>query len=397
MPFRLTLVLASAVYLTGAGEFMLAPLLAPLAAAFQCSPAQVTWLIASHAVAYAAAAPLIAVLGYRCPKRQIIRGSLLLFSLTALALPLMAPIPKSPIFGPTGVTAGFILALLLRSLGGVAAAALIPTTFALIADLVSIQQQTRAMSFVMLGMTIGIASGPVLAGFLTQWIDWRMPFIAIALLSLIIRHLVERFIPVTSDPAREKHLPVMAGIMTSSLLRPLAAKAVWLNLAVSGYLLSGEVLRLRYGLTTAEIGLAAALFGIGLGIGNLSTGWLEQHIGHSTATLLASLAGIEASILIFLLPQGTLIVACGALCFWGISLGVAAPVSTVILASRAGQAAGLVLATSESFNNIALMLILPFAASQLETAIGRLCPILLIGMGLAFALSLFDHLHRPKT
>lgn len=50
MPSRFLLpVLALAVYNVGAAEFMLSPLLTPLAAAFDTTPAQASWLIASYA------------------------------------------------------------------------------------------------------------------------------------------------------------------------------------------------------------------------------------------------------------------------------------------------------------------------------------------------------------
>lgn len=54
-------VLALAVYFVGATEFMLSPLLTPLAEAFDTTPAAASWLVSGYALSYAMAAP---VFGY---------------------------------------------------------------------------------------------------------------------------------------------------------------------------------------------------------------------------------------------------------------------------------------------------------------------------------------------
>ncbi|GAB1850269.1 hypothetical protein MyNCGM683_52640 [Achromobacter xylosoxidans] len=53
--------LSLSVFFVGASEFMLAPMLNPLADAFRASPAQAAWLISSYAFAYAIAAPIDAI------------------------------------------------------------------------------------------------------------------------------------------------------------------------------------------------------------------------------------------------------------------------------------------------------------------------------------------------
>lgn len=52
-----------------------------------------------------------------------------------------------------------------------------------------------------------------------------------------------------------------------SILRPLIAKGAWNGTGVAGLLLSGEVLRQRYGFSTAQIGISIAAFGVGLAVG----------------------------------------------------------------------------------------------------------------------------------
>jgi predicted MFS family arabinose efflux permease len=98
---------------------------------------------------------------------------------------------------------------------------------------------------------------------------------------------------------------------------------------------------------------------------------------------------IALAMALFLSPAN-LITALAALCLWGCGLGMAAPISTALLAQRAGPLSGPVLAISESANNLALMATLPVAA-QLATSQPAAIAIWLLGlMAAALLLSLVD-------
>ena len=72
------------------------------------------------------------------------------------------------------------IAVVLRVIGGIASAIIIPTTFALVAEVVAPQRQAGAMGQVMLGMTLGIAAGPALAGLLSDFFGWAAPFLMVS-------------------------------------------------------------------------------------------------------------------------------------------------------------------------------------------------------------------------
>ncbi|TXH34393.1 MAG: MFS transporter [Rhodospirillaceae bacterium] len=371
--YRLAAVLAASVYLIGAGEFMLAPLLTPLAEAFGGSPAEASWLISAHAFAYAAAAPVIGLAFRHWPRRRLILAALLLFALDAAVLPLAPTIE---------------IALLLRILGGVAAAALIAPVFALIADLVPPQSQTGAMGLVTLGITGGIVSGPVFAGLLTEAMDWRAAFGALAVAGLTVSACAAIYLP-HGTPRITVSNASLAQLRHAPLLRPLATKAIWLGAAVAGYLLSGEILRRQFGLATADVGLATSLFGIGLGLGNLMAQPVQRLLRRIETALPAVLLLIALAMALFLVPAN-LIIALAALCLWGIGLGMAAPISTALLAQRAGPLPGPVLAISESANNLALMAMLPVAAALAASRPAAIAIWLLGLMAAALVLSLID-------
>ncbi|MCY1256292.1 Purine efflux pump PbuE [compost metagenome] len=361
-------VLALAVCMVGAAEFMLSPMLAPLADAFATTPARASGLVSAYALSYAVAAPLMGWFSDRAGRRRVLLTALLLFALDGIALTL----------APT-----LHVAMALRILGGLAAAATIPTVFALIADLVPPARQAGAMGGVMLGMTAGIAAGPAVAGVLADGFGWRAPFLVTAggCLAAFLAgcHVLPRNFPRSGD-SQEKFRNAQT---SSGILLPLIAKGAWNGSAVAGYVLAGyvlagEVLRLRYGLGVAGIGATLSVFGLGLAVGNLLAGRASQCFAREESVLMLATALVTVAMTLFTaailgLP-GSLV----CLLAWGAAIGIAAPSSTAILARRAAAAKGQVLAISESFNNLAVLMLMPVAAGSLAVH-GTVPAALLVG------------------
>ena len=373
MPPQLLLpLLALAVYFVGATEFMLSPMLTPLAEAFETTPAHASWLVSSYALSYAVAAPIFGLLSDRIDRRRLLLASLLLFALDGLALTL-AP--------------NFEFAIGLRIFGGLASAALIPTAFAMIADRVPVHRQAGAMGIVMLGMTFGIAAGPVFAGLLTDAFDWRAPFVLTAVGCLLTFVAGWKIIPSHAPHPSETRQARFAWICQSSVLRPLVAKGLWNGTAVAAFLLTGEVLRQRHGLGTGAVGAAVSAFGVGLGLGNVAVGFAARICKRDETMLMVAIVLIAIAISTFMLAPLSLEGGLACLTMWGAALGVAAPASTAILAKRAGENKGQVLAISESLNNLTILAVLPIAAGQLAVH-GATDTMLILALSLTISLIL---------
>ncbi|XYI40989.1 putative arabinose efflux permease AraJ, MFS family [Cupriavidus necator] len=356
-------VLALAVCMVGAAEFMLSPMLAPLADAFATTPARASGLVSAYALSYALAAPLMGWFSDRAGRRRVLLAALLLFALDGIALTLVPTLHA---------------AMALRILGGLAAAATIPTVFALIADLVPPARQAGAMGGVMLGMTAGIAAGPAVAGILADGFGWRAPFLVTAggcLAALLAGcHVLPRNLPRSGDcQEKSRNVPASSGI-----LLPLIAKGAWNGSAVAAYVLAGEVLRLRYGLGVAGVGAALSVFGLGLAVGNLLAGRASQCFAREESVLIVATALVAVALTWFTTGVLGLPGSLGCLLAWGAALGIAAPSSTAILARRAGAAKGQILAVSESINNLAVLMLMPVAASSLAVH-GTVPAALLVG------------------
>ncbi|PHM24624.1 MFS transporter [Xenorhabdus ehlersii] len=355
------LIFSLIVFFIGAMEFMVSPMLNPLADAFRTTTDKATWLVSGYALAYALAAPIFGWLSDRINRRKLLRVSLLFLFLDGLALTI-AP--------------NLEIAISLRIFGGIASAALIPTIFALVAELFPPYKQASAMGIVMLGMTAGIAGGPIFAGVLTELFYWQVPFLVSAagcfLLYVLSKKVLRKnYIPNQIDTLKTVHQTVTFQSLfqfgcQKNLIRPLIAKGFWNGTAVSAFILAGEVLRHHYDLGTGAVGISVSAFGIGLCLGNLSVSIVKYLNIRDECALLLAIVLLFITCSAFMLLPLFLLFSLVCLMLWGYTLGLAAPISTSILANRAKQDKGQILAISESLNNLTILFLLPIATMSLS-------------------------------
>jgi DHA1 family inner membrane transport protein len=181
------------------------------------------------------------------------------------------------------------------------------------------------------------------------------------------------------------------------VLRPLLAKGAWNGTGVAAFLLSGQVLHLRYGFGASAVGLSVTVFGVGLGIGNISAGRLRRLCGREEVSLVAVTLLLVTAVSSFMLVQLPLAGSLVCLACWGAALGAGAPSSTVVLAARAGVDKGMVLAFAETFNNIAILCSVPLATTRLvEGGPRSAMAVLALGLSLGLALTVLDAVLSPR-
>lgn len=338
----LLFVLAMVVYLVGATEFMLSAIMSPLAVIFNVQVQQISWLISAYALSYVLAAPIIGYLSDKRDKRKMILIALLCLSFDSLAI----------IFAPN-----LLVALILRIFGGLASAALVPLTFALVSDIFAEKKQIAAMGFVMLGMTLGIITGPIIAGGLVQFFAWYTPFIFTAIGGGIIFIVALKILPSSKAPTvRQISLSIFK---QSNITKLIIAKGIWNGITVCLFLLAGEILRDREQLDSAVIGILMGLFGIGLILGNSIVAKVTAFKISEMALLQVIIIALLIALILFISGWLSLIGHCLCLFAFGIALGLTSPISTTLLARQAVDNKGLVLSVSESFNNLVLLVALP--------------------------------------
>jgi predicted MFS family arabinose efflux permease len=380
----LLFVLSMSVFFVGASEFMLSAMLNPLSVAFGTDSISIAWLISSYAFAYAIAAPFLGYLSDRINRSRLLLIALLSFAIDGVGIA----------FAPT-----LEIAIALRIFGGLASAVIIPTAFALISEVIPRERHASAMGAVMLGMTFGIALGPALAGLLTNWVGWRAPFLLTSTGCIVAFLIGAVTMPKrhTAVATRETH--GFRWLRDPNVTRPLLAKGLWNGTGVSAFLLSGEVLRQRYQLDVAHVGMSVTAFGIGLGIGNLSAGRLRRMTGGEERSLIVVTSLLIASVATFNLLPLPVFGALFCLAAWGAALGAGAPSATTVLAERSGQDKGVVLATAETLNNVVILSVVPIASMSLASGTTAMATMVFaVGLGVGAALTLYDALFgRPRS
>ncbi|MEX3955517.1 MFS transporter [Trinickia sp. EG282A] len=371
-------VLSVSVFFVGASEFMLSAMLNPLSVAFDTDSVHIAWLISSYAFAYAVAAPFLGSLSDRINRSRLLLIALLSFAIDGVG------IAFSPTLG---------IAIALRIFGGLASAIIIPASFALISEVVPRARHASAMGTVMLGMTFGIALGPAIAGLLTTWVGWRAPFLLMSTGCIVAFMIGTAVMPKSPTTAVTRETHGFRWLRNPNVTRPLLAKGLWNGTGVSAFLLSGEVLRQRYQLDVADMGMSATAFGIGLGIGNLSAGNLRRLTGREERSLIVVTSVLIASVAAFHLLPLPVLGALVCLAAWGAALGAGAPSATTVLAERSGHDKGVVLATAETLNNVVILSVVPIASMTLATGTFAMATaVFAVGLGIGVALTLYDAL-----
>jgi DHA1 family inner membrane transport protein len=192
----LTLMLSIAV--TGAQALMLSPMVPDVATGLATSVSRIGTSAGSYGVAVAIAALLTASRMGQWDKGRAIQ---LAFVFMAAGLCLCA-------FAPTWqvLAAG-------QAIGGLAAGVVIPTCYALTADITPVEERSQALGKVLFGWSIAMVAGVPLAALLTHLVGWRGVFVVAAALAALMILLFSK-VPHrnTHDRSAAQPLTVLLGI-----------------------------------------------------------------------------------------------------------------------------------------------------------------------------------------
>lgn len=228
---------------------------------------------AGHAIsAYAAGvvvgAPVLAVLSARAPRWLLLIGFMALFAI-GNALSALSPT--------------FEWMLVFRFLSGLPHGAYFGVAALVAASLVPLEFRTRAVSTILLGLTIATVIGVPVANVVSHAFGWRWTFAIVSALAILTMVLVALFAP--RDPAHPDASPLRE-------LAALKSGPVWLTLGVGAIGFGGIFAVYAYlaSTLTAVTGVGAevlpwvfAVFGLGLMTGNLVGAWAADTFGFKAA------------------------------------------------------------------------------------------------------------------
>ncbi len=159
----------SNLFLVFLGAGLVIPVLPTLKEQMHFSGTTMGMMISIFAIAQLVASLIAGALSDKIGRKKLIALGMIVFSFSEL------------LFGLAQVKTGFYIS---RALGGVAAAMIMPSVTAYVADLTTIAERPKAMGLVSAAISGGFIIGPGIGGFLAA-LGIRVPFFAAALLAFI--------------------------------------------------------------------------------------------------------------------------------------------------------------------------------------------------------------------
>ena len=165
----------------GTSEFVIMGLMNRVAEDLAVTVPQVGYAISSYALGVVVGAPLISALAARVPRRALLIALMLVFAVGNIASA-MAP--------------GFWSFVGLRFLAGLPHGAYFGIAALVAAGAVPIDQRARAISRVMLGLTVAILIGAPLGTWAGNVFGWQIAFAGVGVIALLTALLIRLCVPV---------------------------------------------------------------------------------------------------------------------------------------------------------------------------------------------------------
>lgn len=238
----------------GVGEFISMGLLPEISSALAISIPQAGHSISAYALGVVLGAPLLAVLS---TGRSRTRMLVVLMGLYAIANIASA-------FAPNYETM-----LLLRLLSGFPHGTFFGLASLVAASLAPAHMRTRAVAYVMLGLSVATLAGVPIATAIGQWLGWRYAFVLVGLIALASVICIIKFVP---------HEAPQAGGSVAHELSMFTNRQVWITLGIGAIGFGGLFSIFSYvkptlmslaGLTEMGVPFVLALFGAGMVVGNI--------------------------------------------------------------------------------------------------------------------------------
>lgn len=258
----------------GTTEFVTMGLLPDIAGAFDISEPSAGHAVSAYALGVVIGAPVIAAAFARMPRKRLLVGLMIAFTVGNLATVL------APNFG-TLVAARFAAGLPHGAYFGVASLAA--------ATLAPAGQRAKAVAAVMLGLSAANVVGVPAATWLGQHFGWRAAFVVVAVIGLATVAALLRFVPVLTGIVTTNPLTELGALRRPQVLLTLAVGAIGFGGMFAVYTYVATTLTDVAGLGAALVPLVLALFGVGMVVGNIVGGVLADR-GVDRAIFVAMIA-----------------------------------------------------------------------------------------------------------
>lgn len=357
-------IIAAALFLNNTVALMLGPLLVDIANEFDTSVAVAGQLAAATFFSWAIFAPLIGPFSDSLGRRLV--------ALTGLGV--MGVCISAAAFAPN-----FIVLMFLLMGTGLGGSMIPPNSMAAISDVVSPEKRGRAIGVAQGIMASAVVVGVPVVAVLTSVADWRLPFLVVGGLLLVIFALSWLWYPKSPNTgprsfsylSRFKELgsiPVFRVGMLANFSQRIAFYAVLGYLAA--YLIDS------YDVSVGETALPLAVVGAGAVIGSLFGGMIASHQKRLGLVAVSGLAGGAGVLIVFAIDPAiwaTVAIAFGAVCVLSIGWPVFITFATDIAGPSRATAIGMMGASNRMGGFIGSALGGAFLAIGGFSAVGIFC------------------------
>lgn len=246
-------VLAPAITLVVASEFIVVGLLPMVAAELGLSLAEAGRLTSLFAMSAALLGPGLTLLAGKYSPRHVLVATLLLFALGNAVL---------------SRASDFDLLLVARFAQGAALPAFISVSAAVVTTLALPERQGRALAHANTGFVLGVLFALPMGVALAQWADWRMPFTVLTVASLAGAAMTWLYFPdirLYEAPSMREQLGL---VRQPIFLVHLLLSIVLFASMFAAYTFIGAWLERGLKLSSGEVALALLLFSLGGLLGN---------------------------------------------------------------------------------------------------------------------------------
>lgn len=301
MPLALFALTISA-FAIGTTEFVIVGLIPTIAADLQVSLPSAGLLVSLYALGVAIGAPVLTALTGRMPRKTLLIGLMVLFTLGNL-LAWKAP--------------GYMSLMTARVLTGLAHGIFFSIGSTLATSLVPKEKAASAIAIMFTGLTVALVTGVPLGTFIGQHFGWHETFLAVSLLGIIA--LIGSLIFV---PNGLKHTPPASIARQLTILKQPRLLMVYAKTAL-GYggnfvvfTFLAPILQQVSGFSASAVTWVMLIYGVSVAAGNLWGGRLADRIGPIKALQIIFLL-LAAVLAVFSFTAHSPVLALITVLFWG--------------------------------------------------------------------------------
>ncbi|MFE1167245.1 MFS transporter [Nocardiopsis sp. NPDC058789] len=322
--------LALTAFAVGTDDLVIAGLLPVIALDLDVGVAAAGQLVTVFSLTYAVAAPPLAVVTARMPRRTLLLGGLAVFALVNLV---------------TALAPTYTALMALRVLAALVAAALTPAAFSMAARLAPSGHTGRAVGAVAAGLTVALFLGVPIGALLGSAFGWRSAFVAVALLTGAVLLASLRYLPPLPGAPEAGLRAQLRHLGRPAILTCVTGTVAGATCGFMTYTYVAPITRDLTGTGGAALAPLIAVVGAAGAVGTFLCGRATDRWG-ADRVLLGTFAGmVGTSLLLVLLALPTSVptwALAGVLALWGFAAwGFAAPMSArlLFLAGNAGTEA----------------------------------------------------------